>query len=127
MRAVDFHFRTVGGMTRQGTPDFQQFNSLECGLADSPTRCLATTGRTAVCVLEGNSENRCPPHHALDKGTLEFCVQDWGTTRQATSDFQQFNSLNCGLADEIPGDRGGEVRGMGEGNSENRCPRSTVN
>jgi hypothetical protein len=62
-------------MTRQGTPDFQQFNSLECGLADSPTRLPGDEREAAVCVLEGNSENRCPRTTALGKGALEFRVQ----------------------------------------------------
>jgi hypothetical protein len=61
-------------MTRQGTPDFQPFNSLE-GLADSPTRCLATRGRLQSAYLK-EIPRIVAPHPLPLEGALEFRVQD---------------------------------------------------
>ena len=107
-------------MTRQGTPDFQPFNSLE-GLADEVP---GDKREVAVCVLEGNSENRCPAPTALRRGPLSSAFRTGADSTSNPGHPTSSTRLIVGLVDEILGDRGWEVRGMVEGNSENRCPRS---
>ena len=103
-------------MTRQGTPDFQQFRLARLWTMRGDRR------EAVVCVLKGKFRESLPRTTALGVGP-QSPRSGLGILRQATRTANNSTGLSVGSPTRLPGDKKREGRcTVLEGNSKNPCP-----